>query len=1092
MKVTLSPEYAAVVGADPSKDLTGMTIECGTIANDCGPLSALTAFFGDDVLKRDDVGVLAGLLRIASGLALGCSYAGPSVLSEMGQLGPNGTVYVPYHDLDEERDRLTAQSGEYCRFVSGDFFLGLSRIWGFGAMIYDVTDSGWTRYEPPTAPLLADGKGQWLSFSNHGRNHWRFMKPTTGTASWQPVPLLMEVESDDIASTIQRALHLTAKASLDASNPGRSATERWLCALPSEDGPPYRPSHAALWAAYRPKEMSSPDTSDDEIPTTSVVPLAAQGAPATRKPEKKRERHKERRDTEDGGKTKVGANLTPPAALLMHSDAFAKLSEEDKVSTTWVIGHFPCEEDALLHELRQSGDLICEACKTRFANRSDRLTDHRKTKTHMDFVRANGARKEGLQFPIDAFVERPRARPDSSLYPLAVAYMSSVGINPSQIASLDRTVLAALVANEGDTDRREVPRLNHVATGLLDDEIRSALMPDDARVYLVVDGSSTSLADHKKVILVTMITPSKVYLLDPFMSTKSSSAQDYAEVLQSHMVTYGLTKQKIICIFTDGWTGNAKLARVLGLDNGQCQSHRFDLVAKVLHEGLFLQGIAHAFNRIMLTSAVRIAFSEKGLRPSLYQTQDHRFKHLAAMFADLQKNKDLVLLALQKVSATRKPKPAAPALAPGVVAAGASVRASSRKTKAAADPEGVPPAKRRRKNPAVEEEGDSDPGPTASFIRQALYQKDWSSLDLVIDFLTSGIDLVRLWLYNDIMEPISDIIDSSESAANNAPRSFIEKVDKFLGAVQRAAAAPGDIITYVVALTGIALDETKIPVPNGGTEVRNGVVVYVEKDLDDYGRLLNDITRTLQLVTDKLPQKDSAGGKDYFTYKLCELRDMADPRNPPPSLTAVVNMYQALKLKVPEGLPIELQEYSKWLKARKDGLSEAELEALKPVNVLHEKGTDRFPKVVHVLRIIVAAPVTVASVERAFSMLHHMAGAKRRNRLGVAATSDELRLRFHRDDITRLLHAKPQAEVPPLSVLGLVTKLSKHAAPTPVRSKPPPKTPKAVSTTPGKPVMVTVTLQTFIARHPTLSPPVAPRPGSAQPVIDLDGDSGTQ
>ena len=71
-------------------------------------------------------------------------------------------------------------------------------------------------------------------------------------------------------------------------------------------------------------------------------------------------------------------------------------------------------------------------------------------------------------------------------------------------------------------------------------------------------------------------------------------------------------------------------------------------------------------------------------------------------------------------------------------------------------------------------------------------------------------------------------------------------------------------------------------------------------------------------------------------------------------------------------------------------------------------------------------PVLTASVERAFSKLHHTAGDRRRVRLGEAMTRNELRIRQHSSDVRRLQSEATQSkEVAPRLLLALLAEEAK-------------------------------------------------------------------
>lgn len=195
-----------------------------------------------------------------------------------------------------------------------------------------------------------------------------------------------------------------------------------------------------------------------------------------------------------------------------------------------------------------------------------------------------------------------------------------------------------------------------------------------------------------------------------------------------------------------------------------------------------------------------------------------------------------------------------------------------------------------------------------------------------------------------------------------------------------------------------------------------GKPVYEPALLDDYGILTNDILRTLEDVELKLPKTAEAKARDTFTYALCGLRDKADPRNGAPEVDDVEAMFKALNLPESSLVFKQLGRYKDDLKTELNRLTRGERKAIKPLTFT-ARYQEKYPELMHIFRCMLAAPVTVASVERGFSMLHQMAGGGRRHRLGPSTTVNELRLRFvdhssrlraYRDDTIGILHAVHQ------------------------------------------------------------------------------------
>lgn len=583
--------------------------------------------------------------------------------------------------------------------------------------------------------------------------------------------------------------------------------------------------------------------------------------------------------TKEGDVTCSGVNRsTVPRKLKRNCIAYKQLSNEMKIAMSWIKGNLPGEEP-LLKEAASQGRLYCVGCDSYVANRSDRLLVHLKRDTHRDVVKQKGRRVEPIAVPKDHFFAKlsktSRGKKDyaDDIY-AAVAVLMGSGINPHQISSFTAPMLQAilrLVERFGPLHPRKISNIGCAAPEtLLDREIKAAVSPPNARYYLVVDGSSTSLADGKKVVLVNLIVPGKVFLLEPTLSEKVMSAEGYAGVIRGHMEKYHLSKKKTVCIFTDGWSGNSKLANVLGLKNGQCQSHKFDLVAKVLHKTLSLDTVPHVFNRIILLHSVRAAFRKRNLRVSLYRTQDHRFHHLGPLFKDLEENKDMVLDALREVLA-ESPKrkhgskrhgstsPAAaivtsPAAAESTTSAEPVKRkrgrppkdkddaASTGKRKPSASPDtGMQRSIKRQKKSHGDtgsigagqvddvhlEEGSpvpaSAPPVSADFIRQTTYEIDYGNIEFLIEFLTSGLELVRIRFFNMLMEPVMKIIKSSEADPNNAPCSFRKLVEDFQKNIQRYYDDPDTIIQFMLARTKTPLSTQKILVPKGKAVLVNGV-----------------------------------------------------------------------------------------------------------------------------------------------------------------------------------------------------------------------------------------------------------------------------
>lgn len=818
------------------------------------------------------------------------------------------------------------------------------------------------------------------------------------------------------------------------------------------------------------------DEDGDEEDGDGGETTSKRGSSAT--PKKRRKaRPKIRLVSVEGRHSVVGASKSPSGIMLAGDPSFEAEPAHMKAALSWFIGHFVEERPALMRQLARSLEIVCAACKKSIGNRADRLRKHVMSDSHQAVVAKHGPRTQTLlttatavaaPLPSTSITSAAPGTPSDGAFDvettIVAGCLAGFGLNASQVECLTPPILRALLDAWKQPTRKDHKSLVGKAIEMLDQDVKDAVSPPDARVYLVVDGSSTSLANGRKVILVALILGTKTYLLQPTLLESSPSAEIYATTIKDHMKRYDFDAKKIVCIFTDGWSGNGKLARLLKLKNGQCQSHRFDLVAKELHTGLAINNMPPIFNGLMQLAWIREAFKKRGLSHCKFQTQDHRFKHLAVLFSEIAAKREAVIEALSEQTAPKKAKPkpvSKPALARG-------------KRRASTGLESVAPAAKRSKEP------DGTAAPTTGFTRQTLYDKDWDDLELALDFLQSGIDRVRVFIYNKIMAPLSEIIDSSEASASHAPRSFRSKVDAFIKIINGMNADPKGIVKYAVSLLKVTLDPQKISVPNGeACYDSDGNPTYKPALLDDEERLVNDVKRTLQLVMEKLPDRD-ADGKDAFTYTLCDLRDKADPRNGPPLLSDVTEMVAALNLDSSATLLEEVTNYTEWLNKKLKSYTSEQINKLDPFQVLEERRA-AFPSLVPILYSMLSAPVTVASVERAFSMLHHMAGAKRRNRLGESATANELRCRFHRQDLVLML--KRESKGPRIHEPSLLTVVQeqmprmhgdtvvKHKSPCKqLKVQTPLATPSSSSTRNKGPDKVQQTLFSFLGKTSNSSP----------------------
>lgn len=749
----------------------------------------------------------------------------------------------------------------------------------------------------------------------------------------------------------------------------------------------------------------SDDSSSSESGDSSVSKDAQKGKGPASGDKISRKRPRRERPNRQGV---AGGNLSPIGCIRRDSDEFNALDETLKVRMSWILGYFPEEDAVLQYYVRTTCKVVCICCTKKLRNRSDAIKGHLMTTRHET---AQGGRARTK--PVDV--------PGSCLAPSdvritittreAAALCTCVGVNASQVEELIDIFRNVTVTGK-PVSRRAVPACNLEALAELDKKVKDALAPDGARAYLVVDGSSTSLAGSKKVILIALITHEKTFLLDPTLRDNSLRAEDYAATIKAALAKYNLdgatTKKKIVGIFTDGWSGNAKIAKELNLKQGLCQSHRFDLVVKKLHKNLGLGKLPTIFNSLMNLIPLREAFRAHGLSPSKYETQDHRFKYLAQLFKDLEANRETVLRVLRKYKMDKESEKKGGDTATTMENADSCL--AGRKRKAEEAPEGEPPAKRGKNC-------DGSVAKNGNFRRSEARADDHKGIDYIINFLSNtdqreertedgmrsmrALGRVRLRQYNRIMSHVSRIIDASEAEPDNAPPSFSGLVDKFLTYLHVIKQGLGTEVGIAAAEAGVELDGDEHYYVTREDEELNLPSIYLREE----DHLVASLEGALEALEKKLPQRAYSSERDHFTYELAKLRDQADPRNGAPSLDAIRGMFTHLGIQFGDEHRTEALNYRSVLGGMLRKLSDEARLQLKPVTTVrrYEK---HYPLIVPVLLTILAAPVTVASVERAFSMLHLMASGKRRNKLSVCSTAAELRLRFHRDDVRKVPTAK--------------------------------------------------------------------------------------
>jgi hypothetical protein len=675
---------------------------------------------------------------------------------------------------------------------------------------------------------------------------------------------------------------------------------------------------------------------------------------------------------------------------------------------TFLLGYFPDEMNAAL-SVFANGEVRCQACNVTLGAYRDTWNRHTRGSVHTKLVAQHGGTRTKssraaapggiLRYTLNksspslilpqAVVSKDTAATDTChdvrqrLLHVAAAYAVSMGICPNVLQQMPKDALLAFLLCSNTVGRTVINSGESATVKMLDDEVRAVVSRTHTRYFLAIDGSSTRLANNVKVCLTTLICAEGQYLLQPQLMNKSLSAKDYATLAEQHFVHYGLDRSKIICLFTDGWVGNSKLASDLKLLQGQCQSHKFDLTAKVVHVHMNLHQVGKCMNALMNILRIRHALDSIGVPTCKLKTIEHRFHYLADMFATLFKYRVEILDVIKKNH-----------VAPKVGQKRNQARLPVNSNKNVIANVTVPVS-----------------DPVITFDHQDALESDMEYIDYMIDFLSSNLNLCRIAAYNKLMAPLTNIIRLSESAADATPSNFSYLVDDFENKLERWHAERHDSedlinIAMDAALPeGVGLSEKKVKIAGGKFDKKKAT--YDEAQLDEKQVLRNDIIRTIEHMWERLPQRGEPGEKDEMTYRLIGLRESIDPRNGClrfDSLRAIREIGKWPRT-LTEHLSNEVYSYETQYILEWRKVADNKFESVTGVSPQEwfKSLANTLPNISILCGTMIAAPMSVACVERGFSMLHHMAGDGRRRRMGAISTVNELRLRYHRSDVQRML-----------------------------------------------------------------------------------------
>lgn len=647
--------------------------------------------------------------------------------------------------------------------------------------------------------------------------------------------------------------------------------------------------------------------------------------------------------------------------------------------------------------------------------------------------------------PVGAVPDDDNVTRDDILYALG----RGVGMNPHMYEQLMKKAGNAFFGFKVPARSNDVKVLQRVMRRV---DAKYAHRASRQPVFAAVDGGSDK---KRKVCLIALHSRCGTFLCEPVTSDASLDAATYAEKVVEATKKLQVSKQQLIAVVTDNWSGNAKVARELEVPRIVCLAHLVNLACKDLHKELNMEDIPLVLNVLTNIESISSELDAAGVPVKKLRNVDHRFAYLLEPLTTLAAHRHTIrrvltphLVKIDSAQGSSK------SLDKHEGGAGSKRRASSNAVNAK-------PAKRPRTDASADVE------PLLHFPHKDPNKAEYPLLNFLYDFLRSDLEFTRLHAYLDLLRPLAEIIKDSENDGATVPFNLLDKINAVTNAAvsmvttDKTKSRLNDRIATLVRTAKTELSEEQVRVDNG---LWNGKK-FVSANLTERERLANDLIRANLRVLARLPNVPSSfcsplakplaksrgasvcgfhdpgfmsnwtqdpdnDEDDTYEYKESMLklrsatrlsykyyfaRSMCDPRNPRrPDLELFLEIAKLARFheRAEQGASGSdlFEEYGRFMEAHNElHRSPSALAAIAddPEKWFTEKGA-AFPNVAIVMQTMLAMPVSVASVERGFSIVHHISADARRSCRKDEVTKLEIRLRYSLPELARLEGQEPE------------------------------------------------------------------------------------